>query len=80
LVRVAIIRLAATATATTAASKMVRSSVFPIVVAEPLPVGVGVVVVRSAGSPCCVAYTDSGIAPGPADELEELVAAYGVTQ
>jgi hypothetical protein len=92
LVLVAIIRLV-TATATmTTATKIVRSIGFPLVVGALVGVGVGVDVwvAWSAGFPCCWAYTEAGIAPGPADELElealvepvsgVAVAAYGVTQ
>lgn len=91
MVLVAIIRLATATPAMTMATKIVRSSVFPLVVRELVVVGVGVWVVWSAGFPCCWAYTEAGIAPGPANELElgalavepvsgVAVAAYGVIQ
>ena len=69
MVLVAIIRLATTTATMTMATKTAMSSVFPLVVWELVAVGVGVWDVWSAGFPCCWAYTEAGIAPGPADEL-----------
>lgn len=69
LVLVAIIRLATATTATTMTTKIVRSSVFPLVVRELVAVGVGVWVAWGAVFPCCWAYTEAGIAPGLANGL-----------
>ena len=60
---------ATASTATTMTTKIVRSSVFPLVVRELVAVGVGVWVAWGAGFPCCWAYTEAGIAPGLANGL-----------
>lgn len=74
LVLAAIIRLVTATTAMTTTTKIARSRVLLLIVAETAAVGAGVGVEEvwkawSAGFPCCWAYTEAGIAPGPTDEL-----------
>ena len=92
MVLIAISTLAIATDAMTMAAKVSMMSEFALFARGLVGVGVGVWVAWSAGFPCCWAYTEAGIAPGPADEPElELgalvepacgvaVAAYGVTQ